>query len=174
MKIRELLRYEIWSKETSRKILRAGWEMPEMDSDCFRNFGFTDLGCIRDRVSLAYERRKRIWKGCLSTNRGVGKAYRLQLRSISADDGKAHDSVGVAAQRAWTTRDHTVAFDLWLYLTEIDQIQSGDRLEAASKLIVQEKHLQWYSNPELEEKRFISLRREELRILRTGLHKELD
>jgi hypothetical protein len=173
MKVRELLRYEIWSKETSRKILRPVGK-------CLKWVAIVS-GVLIVLIWIVYAIESH-W--LTNGEEGAGRAGLTQIEELeklidrncsqfSTIDSKASVSVSVAAQKAWTIRDHTVAFDLWLYHTDVEQIQTNDLLEGQSKLMMQKNHLQWYSNPKLEGKDR-SLRREELQILRTELHKQLD
>ncbi len=175
MKVRELLQYEIWSKETSRKILSP-------IGKCLKWVAIVS-GSLAVLIWIVYVIESAGWLD--SRRKGTPEEPALaqiveleKLIDCNCDqfvvvDGKAHSVLTVATQKAWTLRDHSVAFELWFYLTEVEQKQEGDLREAQAKAIVQQRHLQWHSNPELEQKDR-SLRRELFSTFRLELHKELD
>ena len=173
MKIRELLRYEIWSKETSRKILSP-------IGKCLKWVAIVS-GSLAVLLAIAYVIESH-W--LTYGERGAGRTALTQIEELEklidcncdqfvVVDGKAHSVLTLATQKAWTIRDHSVAFELWFYLTEVEQKQEGDLREAQAKAIVEQRHLQWHSNPELEQ-RDRSLRLELFSTFRLELHKELD
>jgi hypothetical protein len=112
MRFRELLQIELWSKETSRKIL---------------------IGLIVVAVVLiAWIAAERYW--LTSAERAAGRAALAQIDKLQdfgttgndvfeARVKQARAQVDAAERAAWTTRDESVARTLGFYLdlTKIDQ-----------------------------------------------------
>ena len=173
MKVRELLRYEIWSKETSRKILGP-------IGKCLK-WVVIVLGSLVVLIGIIYVIEFR-W--LTHGERGAGRAALAQIEELErlidcncdqfgAVDQEAKGAVDIAKQKAWTFRDHRIALYLSFYLWQAEQYQTDDVREAQLKAFVLQRHLQWYSNPELERKDRSS-RSEIFGSFRFGLHKELD
>jgi len=173
MKTRELLRFEIWSKETSRKILSPIWK-------CLKWIAVVS-GSLVVLVAIAYvieshwltNGERSAGRTALTQTEELEKLIDCNCVQFSVVDGKAKSALDVGNQRAWTIRDHSVAFGLWYYLTEVEQQQENDLREAQAKAILQQRHLQWHSRPgsEQEDRR---LRLEIFSECRSVLHKELD
>ena len=173
MTFRELLRYEIWSKETSRRIVGRIWKFLKPAAVVF--------GILVLLLGIVFV-VERFWitNGELSSGRAalaqieeLEKLVDCNCDRFSTADSKARAAVEVAEKKAWTLRDHGVAFELSFYLSEIEERQTQDLREAQAKLFMQQKQLQWHSNPQFDEDWRSSYFRI-FNMFRSALHKELD
>jgi hypothetical protein len=136
MNIRELLQTEIWSKETSRKIL--GW------------IGIV-LGCFATLVAVEY-----FW--LTPGERLLGRAALAQIDGLQALDPEsdafdagakqADGMLKAATLGAWTVRDKRVASALGAYLMIFEMEPEGIKM----RRMIQQRHIH-QSPEELESQR---------------------
>jgi hypothetical protein len=173
MKIRELLQIEIWSKETTRKILRRIWKVTKPVALVFGVLVLL-LGII-----FAVE-----WYWLTNGERKAGKAALAKVEELeqlekNSGDGfdamnrQAKTSTAVAEQSAWTLRDRRTAGLLEFYRWDLESEHESRVREMEGRAILAERHLQWPSNPELEKELRDSQERA-FSSIRSMLHKELD
>ncbi|HEU5351713.1 MAG TPA: hypothetical protein VFU55_08955 [Terracidiphilus sp.] len=173
MNVRELLRYEIWSKETSRRILRPIVKI-------LKPTGIV-LGSLVFLAVVVYA----IESGWLTNGeRTAGKVALVQVEKLetlidcncdgfAVTDENAKAAVEVARQNAWTLRDRQVAALLSFYLWEVEQAQGQDSRETKLKRLMQQRGLRWHSDPKLD-KEDRSSRFQEFSSFRSALQKELN
>ena len=173
MNVRELLQIEIWSKETSRKILRRTWRILRPVAVV------SGVLVLLLAVVFAVE-----WDWLTSGERKAGRTALAEIEELEklewdAGDGfdvmdsQAKVSVAVAEQKAWTLRDQNTSAMLELYLGEL-QIEHENRIrESRLRLIAIERHQNWPSNPELEKEHRDS-QAQVFSSMRSYLHKQLD
>jgi hypothetical protein len=173
MKIRELLRYEIWSKETTREVLRP--------VSVFLKYAGAVLGVLVVLAGVAFAIE---FSWLTSGERGSGRAALAKVERLeglidcSCDqfakvDNAAKTAIDFAKQKAWTLRDRRIAVHLSIYLLEVEQYETDDLREAQLKSFVLQRHLQWHSSPGSEQEDH-RLRLEIFNEFRSGLHKELE
>jgi hypothetical protein len=173
MKLRELLQHEIWSKETSRRILRPIRRILKYTAIV--------LGALGVLIAIAYGiERHWLTNGERTSGRiaftkveELEKLIDCNCDQFEAADGDAKAAVAAAEKKGRTLRDGSVAAYLSVYLMEIEQMQMDDLREAKLKLLMQERNSQWHSNPQLENESR-SLQFKIFGDLRSVLHKELD
>jgi hypothetical protein len=164
MKVRELLRYELWSKGTTRKILAS--------------FGIV-VGLLILGFFVWYEIEIR-W---LTTGeRNAARAALLQVDALESGNPatfeelqiqseRTEDRVKAAETAARTIRDKMVHLQLYWYFSGVD-IEQRERFQDRFD---QEKHLtHLHQNDEEQRKQIDSLMRELTEKHRLALHKELD
>lgn len=173
MNLHELLQYELWSKDASRKILRPVGKLLKRVS--------VVLGALIVLIAIVFL-IERYW--LTDGERRAGRAALAQVEELqdlidcncnrfaTVDDG-AKTAVELADEKKWTLRDRIVAFDLSFYLMEVEEKQAQDLREAKLRVFMQQRHLQWHSDPKLEAKSR-SLQFQIFSDLRSALHKELD
>jgi hypothetical protein len=159
MKVREILQIEIWSKETSRKILVG--------------FGVIVVGLVSWHLLDVH------W--ITPVERSAARAALLQidalqnLGSISDEDFKARakqaeGEVETAKRAAWTSRDKVIYSVLYAYVSGIEL--QRDRVQVR-KLEEQRHILLPNSDREFEEK-LDSSGKEGTQFVRSVLHRALD
>ncbi|MGA7342005.1 MAG: hypothetical protein WBX18_15475 [Terracidiphilus sp.] len=133
MTVRELLRYELWSEETSRRILGRIWKFLKPTA--------VVLGVLLFLLWIVFL-VERNW--LTSGERNAGRAALARIEGLqglidcnrdqfAAADQDAEAAVHLAMQKARTIRDNSVAFNLWMYLNEVESDDSRDRMEALIK-----------------------------------------
>jgi hypothetical protein len=173
MKARELLRYEIWSKETSRKILRPVGK-------CLKWVVIVS-GSLAVLLVIIYVIESH-W--LTHGERGAGRTALAQVEELeklldcncgrfAEMDKEAKTAIDFAKQKAWTLRDRRTALYLSFYLLEVEQYQTDDLREAQLKSFVLQRHLQWHSRPGSEQEDH-RLRLEIFNEFRLELHKQLE
>jgi hypothetical protein len=176
MNVRELLQTEIWSKETSRKILRRVWRIVKPVAIVS---GFLVLLLA---VAFAVE-----WFWLTGGERNAGRTALAKIEELEqlernrtgdfdAMNSQAKALVRVADQKAWTLRDRRTAVAVGLYRWELETEHQNRLLELQIWQIEKEKHLvlpadQRYQD--LEEKSR-ALQAQVLSSWRSLSHKELD
>jgi hypothetical protein len=136
MKIRELLQTEIWSKETTRKIIRRIWK--------FLKPAGAVLGVLALLLGVLFAVE---WYWLTGGERKAGKEALAKIEEVQtllmgADDRSNQDviwvtrfdtaernaraAVDTAERNAWTIRDRQVAVELSGYLWEIDDFRKSD------------------------------------------------
>jgi hypothetical protein len=163
MKVRELLQFEIWSKETSRKILLG--------------FGIVVVSLI-GVFFIGYEIEIH-W--LTAGERIAAKAALVQVEELEnsrpmtreefeARSKKVEASVELADHAVRTVKDQLVEMRLGLYLMSVEV----ERDDALSRQLMQQRHLT-YGRPETpDEVRMESMMRELKEQHRAALHKILD
>jgi hypothetical protein len=171
--VRELLQTEIWSKETSRRILRRIWRIARPV------FAVTGVLVLLLGVAFAIE-----WYWMTSGERTAGRAALAKIEELERFEGNKNDGFDeanrqaknltiVADQKAWTLRDRNTAGLLEFYRWELESDHESRVREMEVKTLAAENHLELHSNPDLEKK----LRDTQEQIhnsMRSSLHKELD
>jgi hypothetical protein len=173
MNLRELLKTELWSKETTRKVLRpAGW---------FLKRAAIVLGVLVILIGVAYEIESH-W--LTSGERKAGRVALAQIEELEkletggnqgfeVVDARAKASVAVAEQKAWTLRDGYVNQFLVVYLGQIEMNHESAQREAQAKQFVMQKNLPWHSSP-TSEANDRALKLQMYSIFRSELHTLLD
>jgi hypothetical protein len=124
------------------------------------------------------------WYWLTSGERKAGRAALAKVEELEQLDKnagggfdemnrQAKASTAVAEQKAQTLRDRRAAGLLEIYRWELESEHENRVRELEARAIVAERHLQWHSNPKLEQE----LRNSEAQIygsMRLMLHKELD
>jgi len=172
MGIREVSQAEIWSKETSRKILSRVWKVLK--------WAGISIGTVVAALALFVF----VWTHWLTAKeRNAGTTALAQIDALQKSDGltdtdfdaqvrQAQEKVDAATSAELTARDHEVAMGLWFYLDEIKFRRfRNKRMQEVEKL-----HPEWAS-PErkeqlkLQHEKFDS---EELKTWRDFSHELLD
>ena len=120
MNVRELLQTEIWSKETSRKILRRTWRIVRPVAVV------SGILVLLLAVVFAVE-----WYWLTSGERKAGRTALAKIEELEqlewnasdgfdAMDSQVKASVTVAEQTAWTLRDRNASGMLELYRRELE------------------------------------------------------
>jgi hypothetical protein len=176
MNVRELLQTEIWSKETSRRILRRVWRIVKPVA-----MVFTVLVLLL-AVVVAVE-----WYWLTSGERKAGRTALAKIEELQqldidptgdfdAMNSQAKALVRVADQKARTLRDRRVSTLLEIYRWELET-EHEDRLrELQIRQIEKERQLELPADresQELEEKSRAS-QAQVLNSWRSLLHKEMD
>jgi hypothetical protein len=173
MKVRELLRYEIWSKETSRKIFRpTGRLLKRVAIVLGVLVVLIGIVCVVERYWLTNGERTS-GKAALKQVEELEKLIDCNCDRFAEVDSAAKTAVEVAEKSERTLRDGSVVAYLSVYLMEVEQLQTKDLREAELKLFMQQRHLQWHSDQKLENEGR-SLQSQIFSELRSALHKELD
>jgi hypothetical protein len=173
MNVRELLQIEIWSKETSRKILRRTWRILRPVAVVF------GVLVLLLAVVFAVE-----WYWLTSGERQAGRTALAKIEELEklewnasdgfdAIDSQVKPSVTVAKLKAWTLRDRNASAMLELYLWELETEHENRIRESRLRLIAIERHQNWPSNPELEKEHRDS-QAQIFSSMRSYLHKQLD
>jgi hypothetical protein len=173
MKVRKLLRIELWSKETSRRILQRAWRIAR-PAAVVSGVLILLLGVV-----FAVE-----WSWLTSGERKAGRAALGKIEELEklesnasggfdAKNSQTKASVAVAEQKAWTLRDRRTSGMLEIYRWELETEQEDRIRESHLRLIAIQRHQIWPSNPELE-KRIRASQAQVFRTMRSFLHKELD
>jgi hypothetical protein len=140
MKVRELLQIEIWSKETSRKILDSirkilFWVFPSKKT--FKRIGIV-LGILIVvlGVILAIEiiwltsGERKVASTTLAKIDSMQNLVTTSSNDFEAMDQQAKEMVEEADHVAWTIRDKGVAFNLSFYLSETEQARHETEFRA--------------------------------------------
>ncbi len=173
MNVRELLQIEIWSKETSRKILRGTWRVVRPVALV------SGVLVLLLAVVFAVE-----WYWLTSGERKAGRTALAKIEELEqlewsasdrfdAMDSQVKASVAVAEQKAWTMRDRNTSGMLEFYRWQLETEHESRIRESQLRLIAIEKHQNWPSNPELEKKHRDS-QAQVFDSMRSYLHKQLD
>jgi len=173
MTLREVLQIEIWSKETSRTILRRIWKVTRPVA--------VASGILILLLGAGYA-VECYW--LTSGEREAGKAALAKIEELeqletNSSDGfdamnrQAKASVAIAEQKAWTLRDKRAVGLLHLYRWELETDHENRVREVESRAFVAKKHLTWPSHQHFESQ----IRESQIQIYRlmsSVLHKELD
>jgi hypothetical protein len=170
MKIRELLRYEIWSKETSREILSSVWKFLKLSAIAWVVSGvLAGIVFVVEAYCLTGGER-RAGRAALGKIEEVEKLVDCDCELFATAYGQANIAVEEAGRKAWTLRDHQTEEELSLYLWEIEQRHTMDIHE---KLLSEQRHLKTQLDARFEEQR----RSSDFQLFETSrstLHKILD
>jgi hypothetical protein len=173
MNVRELLQYELWSKETSQRLGAKIWKFSKRLA--------VVLGILASVIVIVAVVESH-W--LTAGERKTGRAALAQVDELRGlidckcerfieVDKKAKESVAVAVQRAWTKRDHWTSFELSFYLGQVETIPKDDLREDQVKQVIEQRHLPLHSDPAFEaEVRDSRIRY--LELLSSILHKVLD
>ena len=173
MNLRELLKTELWSKETTRKVLRpAGW---------FLKRAAIVLGALVILIGVAYEIESH-W--LTSGERKAGRVALAQIEELEKlqtggnqgfeeVDARAKASVAVAEQKAWTLRDEDIHQFLMIYLDQVEMNHESAQREAQAKQFATQRNLPWHSSS-ASEANDRALKLQLYSFYRSGLHKLLD
>jgi hypothetical protein len=173
MNLRELLQTELWSKETTRKVLRpAVW---------FLKRAAIVLGVLVVLIGVAYEIEIR-W--LTSGERKAGRVALAQIEELEKlqtggnqgfeeVDARAKSSVAVAEQKAWTLRDGYIHQFLMGYLEQVEMNHEFAQHEAQAKQFAMQRNLPWHSSP-ASEANDRALKLQMYSFYRSGLHTLLD
>jgi hypothetical protein len=163
MKVRKLLRYEIWSKETSRKILVGiGIIFVSLIGVLYGGYEIDLHWLTRAERSAA--------KIALVQIDGLEDSGPMTLEEFETRSKQVEASVSAADRAARTLKDQLVEMQLGLYLMSVE----GERDDALSRQLIQQRHLT-FGRPETpDEARMKSMMRELKEQHRAALHKELD
>jgi hypothetical protein len=176
MNVRELLQTEIWSKESSRKILRRTWRIvrPLVVLSGVLVLLLAVVFAV-EWFWLTSEERK-AGRTALAEIEGMEQLERNRTGNFDAMNSKAKALVRVADQKAWTLRDRRTSNLLEIYRWGLET-EHEDRLrESQIRQIEKEKHLELpadHEYRELEEESRAS-QAQVLNSWRSLLHKELD
>ncbi len=159
MKIRELLRYEIWSKGTTRKIL-VGIGIVVA--------GYFAWAAVEERWISPGEHKA--GREALAQIEALKKIDPEKDKDFELGVQQARQKIETAKEAAWTTRDTFLTLDLSMYLltTEIDRKTPG-----ISEKLLQRKTSSSDSRWRLLEKLGSTVTGSEAQ-LSARLHKELD
>ena len=139
MKVRELLQTEIWSKETSRKILRRVWRIVRPVT--------VVSGVLVLLLTVAFVLE---WYWLTSGERKTGRTALAKIEELEqlernssgefdAMNGQAKAMVRVADQNAWTLRDRRAVNALEIYRWELETEHQGRLLE------LQIRQIEWFA-----------------------------
>jgi hypothetical protein len=166
MNVRELLRYELWSKETSRRILASARKLLK------RVAVVLGVLVVLAGVVFAIE-----FYWLTSDERGAGKTALVRIEGLeglidcncdqyAAVGHEARTAVDVAMRRAWTLRDRSTASFLTYYLFEVERYH--DDLQKV------QAHWNLSTTHEQFERGDRARHLKEFSRLRSELHKQLD
>jgi hypothetical protein len=173
MTLREVLQIELWSRETSRRILRSIWKVTKPV--------VAVLGVLILLVGITYTVESR-WLTSGERKAGLEALAKIEeLQQIEGNvgvdfnsaNGEAKGFVAVAQQKALTLRDKRAAGLLELFRWELETDHESRVRELEGRALYAERHLQWHSNPVLDRK----IRETQASIygsMSSLLHKELD
>jgi hypothetical protein len=173
MTLREILQTELWSKQTTRKMLSGLWRVLKPV--------VVVLGSAAVLLLLVYEVESHwLTKGEREAGRvALERAEKLEslcycrCEQFAATNEEAKKAIEDARSKAWTLRDRGLVDWLELYRWDVDMENGADMREARITKFQVERHLQLHPDPESEEK-LRALSSEEHRILRDELRKMLD
>jgi hypothetical protein len=163
MSFREILQFELWSKQTSRKLMKvfgAGFTIFVLLVFCLYLF---------DTKWISSEER-RTAKVALALVDSLQQQYlEGDEKDYEAKAQRAKDAVNAAVHAAMTSRDDQIANALFAYVTEID-VARGNR---KTDRMMQERHIVFkYSDPESNAK-LAALETELAHSVSLGLHQAL-
>jgi hypothetical protein len=151
MKIRELLQIEIWSKETSRKILVRTRKILVRVGIVF-GILVVVLGIILAiEMSWLTSGERKVASAALVEIDEMQNLVQAGGNDFEARDQQAKETVEAADRAAWTLRDKGAAYDLsfYLYLTESDRHSA--ELETEARAMMRQRNVPWpSSDPERE------------------------
>ena len=176
MKVRELLQTEIWSKETSRKILRRVWRIVRPVA--------VVSGVLVLLLTVAFVLE---WYWLTSGERKTGRTALAKIEELEqlernssgefdAMNSQAKAMVRVADQNAWTLRDRRAVNALEIYRWELETEHQGRLLELQIRQIEKERNLESPADQRFREFRE-KVRASQAQVLsgsRSLVHKELD
>jgi hypothetical protein len=168
--VRGLLRYEIWSNRTTRRVLGPVWKFLKLAAIAWV------VTAVLAGLVVAFE-----FYWLTGGERRAGTAALVSIEQLEGlidcdcaqfltDYGVAKAKVDLAKQEAWTFRDHLVVTNLEFYLFEAGSFRADDQRRA-------QMQMRWHTNPALVQKyaqEDLSFRRGTFNRLRSELHKELD
>jgi hypothetical protein len=143
MKVRELLQIEIWSKETSRKILDPirkilFWFLPSRKT--LKRIGIVFgvlvvvLGVIVVvEVSWLTSGERKVASAALAEIDAMQGLVSASSNDFEARDRQAKETVKAAERVAWTSRDKVAAFGLWSYLNETENARDEIEMRAVAQ-----------------------------------------
>src|SRR6266567_3619385 len=146
MNVREFLQTEIWSKETSRKILQRTWRILRPVAVV------SGVLVLLLAVVFAVE-----WYWLTSGECNAGRTALAKIEELEqlernssgnfdATNGQAKALVTVAEQRAWTLRDRRTSSLLEVYRWELEMDHESWVREMEIRVIRAERHEKWPSN----------------------------
>jgi hypothetical protein len=173
MAIRNLLSYELWSKETTRKALSRVWRILKPVSIA--------LGLLAVLLFVTYEVGTH-W--LTSGEREAGNAALAQLEKLDAlryckceqfavVNEQAKKAVQVARSKAWTIRDGQLVKWLELYRWMVETENASDLRNAEVNDFAARRHLRFRVDPQIEVNDQ-KLKNEHFRLVRGLLHQFLD
>jgi hypothetical protein len=174
MGIREVLQTEIWSKETSRKILARMWKI-------FVGLEYVGigLGVVLAGVVLWFVVSTH-W--LTERERAKGKIALVQVDALQNFDGvndsdfnvrsqQAQEKVDDALNAAFTVKDRVTAFYLDYYLHEVDSMRRHEMWQKRMKSLPTDRRQERSQELEFKEE---ELERESVQMFRGLSHKLLD
>jgi hypothetical protein len=173
MNVREILRYELWDRETSLKALRP--------VGIFLKHAGIVLGVLVVVVGI-FAGVELHW--LTSGERSAGRAALAKIEApeqlekdasdgFDAMDGQAKASVTLAQQTAWTLRDRRTSKELEFYRNELETVHRDKIRELQVQSFVIQRHLELHANPEFDQKSQ-DLNSQIFNAISSLLHKELD
>ena len=162
MKIRELLRYEIWSKRTSRKLLVGSAVL-------FVSLAVGFFAWYEIEIHWLTHAERNAVRGALIQIDSLESSDTMTWQGYEARSKQVEASVSAAKDAAITLRDNYVQMRLTLYMMGVE----SEKTDAIVKRTVEERHLQKLSRSPNEEKA-ISIMRQMMQNNRALLLKELE
>ena len=173
MKVRELLQTELWSKETSRKILKRIWRILKPVSIGLGLVLALLFGFYEVEVHWLTSGEKQAGRTALAQVEKLEALRYCKCEQFAVANGEAKKAVQGSRGKAWTLRDRSLAEWLEFYRWQIETENADDLRDAQVAEFVAQRHLPLHLNPQFEEKHR-ALVKEEFRLIRSSLHKELD
>ncbi len=173
MNVRTLLQTELWSEETSRRILRRTWKIARPVA--------VVSGILALLLAFVFVVE---WRWLTTGERKAGQAALAKIEELeqletNASDGfdainsQAKALTTVAGQKAWTLRDRRAADLLELYRWIIETDHGGRVREIEMRAIMAERRLKAPSNADLS-KKFRDSQLQTYSSMRSLLRNELD
>jgi len=135
MNIRELLKIEVWSKRTSRKILVG----LAIFVAVFVIFFFVD------KVWITQGEREAAGSALLLIDSLQSQYSEDDQKDFDVRERKAQEAVDAAKHAAWTSRDKQISFALLWCLVEVE----ADRGQLKTDKLIQQRHIV-FKNPGLK------------------------
>jgi hypothetical protein len=133
MKVRELLQTEIWSKETSQKVL-ARVRKVLVRVGIVVGILVVVLGFVLAvEMSWLTSRERKVASAGLAEIDAMQNLMQASGSDFGARDQHAKELVEAADRASWTLRDKSVAFDLSYYLSETEMARRDTEMRVLAQ-----------------------------------------
>jgi hypothetical protein len=173
MKVRELLQTELWSKETSRKVLRRIWRVLKPVAIALSLLLVLLFVSYEIEIHWLTNGERQAGKVALAQVEKLEALSYCRCEQFAAANGEAKKAVEGAREKVRTLRDRGLAEWLEFYRWQVETENAHDLREAQVAEFVAQRHQTLHLDPQFEEKRRASVT-EEFRLIRSILHQLLD
>jgi hypothetical protein len=173
MTLREILQIELWSKQTTRKILGRLWRVLKPVTAVLGSaVVLLLLVYVIEARWLTSGERQSGTAALAAVEKLEGLCY-CRCEQFAAANEEAKKAVQDARAKAWTLRDHELVEWLEFYRVEVEDANDGDLGEALIANSAAERHQQLHLDPKHEAEGRAS-NAKLFSLIRDGLRKVLD